>query len=41
MAQVAADMLGLPLENISIKLGDLESRAVGGQPTRKAAMKAR
>ena len=31
MAQVAADMLGLPLENISIKLGDFESPAIAGR----------
>ena len=31
MAQVAADMLGLPLENISIKLGDSKSPAIAGR----------
>ena len=31
MAQVAADMLGLPLENISIKLGDFDAAAVAGR----------
>ena len=31
MAQVAADMLGLPLENISIKLGDFEFPAIAGR----------
>ena len=30
MAQVAADMLGLPLDNISIKLGELEPSAIAG-----------
>ena len=31
MAQVAADMLGLPLDNISIKLGELEPAAIAGR----------
>ena len=31
MAQVAADMLGLPLDNISIKLGELEPSAIAGR----------
>ena len=31
MAQVAADMLGLPLENISIKLGDFEPPKFAGR----------
>ena len=31
MAQVAADMLGLPLDNISIKLGDFEPPTVAGR----------
>ena len=31
MAQVAADKLGLPLENISIKLGDFEPAAIAGR----------
>ena len=31
MAQVAADMLGLPLDNISIKLGDFDAAAVAGR----------
>ena len=31
MAQVAADMLGLPLENITIKLGDSTSAAIAGR----------
>ena len=31
MAQVAADMLGLPLDNISIKLGELEPPAIPGR----------
>ncbi len=31
MAQVAADKLGLPLENISIKLGELEPAAIAGR----------
>ncbi len=31
MAQVAADMLGLPLENISVKLGDSTLAAVAGR----------
>ena len=31
MAQVAADMLGLPLDNISVKLGDFESAAIAGR----------
>ena len=31
MAQVAADMLGLPLDNISIKLGELDAAAVAGR----------
>ncbi len=30
MAQVAADMLGLPLDNISIKLGDFDAAAIPG-----------
>ena len=30
MAQVAADMLGLPLDNISIKLGDFKPPAIAG-----------
>ena len=28
MAQVAADMLGLPIENITIKLGDFDAAAI-------------
>ena len=31
MAQVAADMLGLPLQNISINLGELEPPAIAGR----------
>ena len=31
MAQVAADMLGLPLDNISIKLGDSSAAAIAGR----------
>ena len=31
MAQVAADMLGLPLDNISIKLGDFVAASVAGR----------
>ena len=31
MAQVAADMLGLPIDNISIKLGDSTLAAIAGR----------
>ena len=31
MAQVAADMLGLPLDNITIKLGDSTLAAIAGR----------
>ncbi len=31
MAQVAADMLGLPLESIGIKLGELDTAAIAGR----------
>ena len=31
MAQVAADMLGLPLDNVTVKLGDFDAAASAGR----------